>query len=117
MLNNYSVLKMPGDLKFGERILPQALNDVSIATPERLYASIPRLATDLSQGFRDVTFRDMDHCMDILSHWIHEKLGLADTFETLCYIGIPDLRGAMVFLAGVKCGYKVSPYAQKHAFR
>lgn len=108
---------MPTALKFGERLLPQALDDLSLATPERLYASVSRLPTGLSHGFRDVTFKDMAHCTDVLSHGIQKALGRAQAFETLCYIGIPDLRGAMVFLAGVKCGYKVFRYAQEPAYR
>lgn len=42
------------------------------------------------------------------AHWIKHKVGCSDLFETLAYIGIPDLRTAIVFLAAVKTGRKVS---------
>lgn len=32
---------------------------------------------------------------------------LNDRFETLTYIGVPDLQYSIVFYAAVKCGYKV----------
>ena len=36
------------------------------------------------------------------------NLGRSTVFETIAYIGPSDLRYAIVFLAAVKCGYKVS---------
>jgi len=39
------------------------------------------------------------------AYWIQDKIGRSDVFETLVYI---DLSTAVIFLAAVKCGYKVS---------
>lgn len=36
------------------------------------------------------------------------NLGWSTVFDTIAYIGPSDLRYAIVFLAAVKCGYKVS---------
>lgn len=36
-----------------------------------------------------------------------ETHGLGMSSETICYIGEPDLRTAVIFLAAVKSGYKV----------
>lgn len=52
--------------------------------------------------------------VDALAWWLHEAVGPSDTFETLSYIGIPDIRGAFVFLAAIKCGYKVRPILDPH---
>jgi len=49
----------------------------------------------------------MAKCVNFMAHWISSHLGSSDRFETLAYIGIPDLRSAAVFLGAVKCGYKV----------
>ncbi|KAF2202987.1 acetyl-CoA synthetase-like protein [Delitschia confertaspora ATCC 74209] len=89
----------------GSRLLPQALDDHAASTPQRLYASIAREA-DLSKGFQDVTCEDMARCVHFMAQWIKNNIGISEKFETLSYIGIPDLRGAVLFLAAVKAGYK-----------
>ena len=43
---------------YGHRLLPQLLDELSMTSPDRLYASYP-CSVDTSQGFRDVTFQDM----------------------------------------------------------
>ena len=90
---------------YGRRLLPQLLDELSRSTPERLYASYPR-SVDISQGFRDVTFQDMVRAVDAFAWWIKGTLGCSKNFETLSYLGISDLRTAIIFLASVKCGYK-----------
>lgn len=92
---------------YGRRLLPQVLDDLSTSTPERLYATIPRLTRDLSQGFHDLTVKDIARCVNALAWWLQQEIGRSDSFETLCYIGIPHIRSAMIFLAAIKCGYKV----------
>ncbi|KAF2256018.1 acetyl-CoA synthetase-like protein [Trematosphaeria pertusa] len=90
----------------GNRTLPQALDDLATSIPDRLYASVPR-DRDLSNGFADVSCGDMARCVNFTAHWISTTLGRSESFETLAYIGIPDLRSAAVFLGAVKCGYRV----------
>ena len=92
---------------YGRRLLTQVLDDLSTATPGRIYATIPRLAKDLSQGFIDITVSDVARCVNALAWWLQEAVGPSNSFETLCYIGVPDIRSAIVFLAAIKCGYKV----------
>lgn len=99
-------------LLYGERLLPRILDDYAEVEPEKLYTSIPRLATDLSRGFLDITAKDMAHCVDVLAHQLEGFFGRSSNFETICYLGPPDLRGAMIFLAAVKCGYKVRTRCQ-----
>ena len=92
---------------YGRRLLPQVLDDLSCSTPDRLYATIPRLTTDLSQGFHEITVKDVARCVNTLAWWLQEVIGRDDSFGTLCYIGIPDIRSVILFLAAIKCGYKV----------
>lgn len=92
---------------YGQRLLPRLLDELSKTTPNRLYASYP-YSVDISQGFRDVTFQDMAHATDSFAWWIHNEYGRSNKFESLAYMGIPDLRTPIIFLAAVKCGYKVS---------
>lgn len=55
----------------------------------------------------DVTCADMAKYVDLMARWIITCVGTSDDFETLAYMGTPDLRSAAVFLGAVKCGYKV----------
>ncbi|MCJ1394676.1 hypothetical protein MMC18_007556 [Xylographa bjoerkii] len=91
--------------RYGARLLPQVLDDLAQSHPERIFASIPRSA-DLSQGFRDVTVQEMSEATSNIAWWLQEQLCRSDDFETLAYMGISDLRYPVLFLAGVKCGYK-----------
>ena len=101
------------NVSYGERLLPRVLDDYAEFEPERLYASIPRLVTDLSRGFRDITAKDMAHCVDVLAYHLERFYGRGYNFGTICYLGPPDLRGAMIFFAAVKCGYKVKANCQQ----
>ncbi|TGO28793.1 hypothetical protein BPAE_0023g00580 [Botrytis paeoniae] len=59
---------------YGERLLHQTLDYLSRVSPHRLYASIPHSA-DLSEGFLDVSFRDMARCSDFVANWIQDNIG------------------------------------------
>ena len=95
----------------GERLLPKVLDEFVNSQPDRSYASIPRSEKDLSTGFRDVTTKQMARCVNVTAHLLQRLFGRSFDSETICYLGVPDLRGAMIFLAAVKCGHKVSSYA------
>ncbi|KAL8822839.1 MAG: hypothetical protein Q9191_006436 [Dirinaria sp. TL-2023a] len=91
---------------YGDRFLHTVFDEIAVTTPSRLYASIP-VSTDLAEGFRDLTFGDVAHCVDVFANSVKEDIGCSDKGETIAYLGIPDLRNAVVFLAAVKCGYKL----------
>ena len=92
---------------YGARLLPQVVDELSRSDPTRVYATFP-LSSDLSHGFRDVTMLEVAQSINKLAWWIEMNLGRSTVFETIAYIGPSDLRYAIVFLAAVKCGYKVS---------
>ena len=92
---------------WGRRFLPQVLNDLSTATLGRIYATIPRLVKDLSQGFIDITVSDVARCVNAHAWCLQETVGPSNSFETLYYVGVHDIRSAIVFLAAIKCGDKV----------
>ena len=93
--------------RVGSRLLPQVVDELARSNPERIYASIP-LYSDPSLGFQDVTMLDLAQAVNHFAWWLEEHLGKSTTFGTLAYIGLSDLRYVIVFLAAVKCGYKVS---------
>lgn len=91
---------------YGSRQLHQTLDYVAATTPDRVYATIPQ-SSNLDDGFVDISFDDMKQCSDAAAHWIEDNFGRSSTFESLCCIGIPDLRTVAMFFGAVKCGYKV----------
>lgn len=92
---------------YGRRLLPAVLDELSRATPNRLYAAVPRSA-DVTEGFRDLTVAEIARAVDFMANWIIDRHGYSKSFETISFLGIADLRGPIVFLAAVKAGYKVS---------
>ncbi|KAL8833479.1 MAG: hypothetical protein Q9170_004253 [Blastenia crenularia] len=91
---------------YGSRLLPQVLDGLAKSKPERIYASVPA-TFDLKDGFRDVTVLQLSRAVDRFAWWLEENIGSSSTFETIAYLGLPDIRYTIVFLAAVKCGFKV----------
>ena len=92
---------------YGSRLLPQVVDALARSNPKRIYASFP-LSSDCSDGFRDVTMFELANAVDTFAYWLEQNIGASTVFETLAYMGPSDLRYAIVFLATVKCGYKVN---------
>ncbi|TGJ87546.1 hypothetical protein E0Z10_g1201 [Xylaria hypoxylon] len=90
---------------FGRRLLPQVVDSYAQTDPDRVYASIPKSANDLSDGFRDVTIRKLAAVVNRLSWWLKDTIGTGN-LDTIGYIGPSDIRYAAIFLAAVKCRYK-----------
>ncbi|KAL9084959.1 MAG: hypothetical protein Q9165_007825 [Trypethelium subeluteriae] len=91
---------------FGHRLLAVTLSDLAASEPSRIYATIPK-TNDVSDGFLDVTFSDMNRMVSALTGWIEDTWDRSSSFETIAYVGVPDLRSAAVFFAAVRSGYKV----------
>ena len=92
---------------FGSRLLLETLDELAQLHPNRIYATVPRAAV-LSQGFQDVSFAAMARMAAATAAWLESELGLSSNFETIAYVGVPDLRSVPIFMASVRCGYKVS---------
>lgn len=92
---------------YGKRLLPQLLDEYAQATPDRIYDTISIPRPELPPLLRDVKILEIAHCVNFYANLIQKKFGRSQSFETICYIGIPDLRYAICFLGAIKCGYKV----------
>ncbi|GAW27362.1 putative NRPS-like enzyme [Rosellinia necatrix] len=101
-----ATMDVPNNEQYGRRLMPSVLDQLSRRTPTKLFASVPKTG-DLLDGFRDVSVSDMARCVDFAAACIENHFGRGDNFETLAYVGIPDLRGVIIFYAAVKCGYKL----------
>jgi len=92
---------------FGNRLLAETLADLASSEPHRTYASVPRTG-NIADGFLDVSFGDMERMASALTGWVEDTWGRSSSFETIAYIGVPDLRSTVVFFATVRNGYKVT---------
>lgn len=92
--------------QYGSRLLPTVVDETAKIQPGLPYACVP-VSTNVKDGFKVVNFHDIATATNHIVAWIHQKLGPSTSFETLAYTGTGNLRYVVVFLAAVKCGYKV----------
>lgn len=92
--------------RYGSRLMPVIVDETAEKQPNLTYASVP-LTTNISDGFKSVTFSDIASAINHVAGWIDRTLGQSKNFATIAYMGLGDLRYVVVFLAAVKCGYKV----------
>lgn len=92
-------------MAYGRRLLPQVVDHHARTDPSRVYASMPKSATDLSHGFQDVTMAKLAAMVNRLAHWLVDVLGVG-SLDAIAYIGPADIRYSVMFLAAVKAGYK-----------
>ncbi|KAI1851249.1 hypothetical protein JX266_003324 [Neoarthrinium moseri] len=98
--------KHPGG-DVGRRLLPVIIDEVARDDPHKAWASLPIDDYDLSQGFEDITYAAFANGINKLAHFIVKAFGTSDNFETIVYLGIPDLRYYMLLYAVCKTGHKV----------
>jgi hypothetical protein len=94
------------DTRYGSRLMPVVVDQIANSQPDLLYASVP-LTASIGDGFKGVTFLDIASATNSVAAWIDRTYGRSANFDTIAYMGIGDLRYVVVFLAAVKCGYKV----------
>ena len=95
-----------GNNSYGSRLLPQVLDDRAASNPDRVYATITLLPA-VSGSYREVTYSQVARATNFFASWLKDHVDYGIDFETLAYMGLPDLRNPIIFLAAVKCGYKV----------
>ena len=90
---------------YGQRLIPHLIDDIAHNNPSRTFCSLAK-SGDISDGFQDVSYGAFANAINRLAWWIEENLGKTSTFETLSYIGPPDLRYIVLTIAAQKTGYK-----------
>ena len=100
-------------INYGRRLLAQVVDDRARLQPERIWASIAH--SNSCDGFRDFTIKELAQAVNFMSWWIDARIGrskpatgrFGEATEAISYIGSPDVRYGVMFLAAIKCGYKV----------
>lgn len=92
-------------MEFGKRLLPQVVDYSAQTDPNRVFATIPKSATDLSDGFQDVTIAKLAAIVNSLSWWLESTIDVGN-LDTMAYIGPPDIRYTALFLGAVTCRFQ-----------
>lgn len=86
-------------------LLPNVIDERGQQQPESVFCAIPR-GSEVKDGFKDVTFRELANAINRASWFLEETLGKSTNFDTLCYMGPSDLRYSVLAIAAVKTGHK-----------
>ena len=92
---------------YGHRLIPSLIDNRAQEDPQRPVWSIP-CSSNLADGFRDINYGQVAQAINRAAWWIDENVGKSTTFETLAYMGPPDLRYAILTVAAQKTGHTVS---------
>lgn len=98
-----------GSTNFDQRLMCCVVDELAESRPEQLFCIQP-ISSDLSQGWRNVSMRDLAGAVDYTARWIEMTMGKGSDFEALAYIGANDIRYVAFYLACMKTGYAVSPH-------
>lgn len=99
-------MALTSGVAYGRRLVPHVVDELATTVPDRVYAAIPKTST-VQDGYRDVTIAELARCVNFMARWLEGKFGKSDTFETITYVGLSDLKGITTLLAAIKVGYKV----------
>jgi acyl-CoA synthetase (AMP-forming)/AMP-acid ligase II len=91
-------------------LLPHVLFKLAAEFPDMTYAMFPINSSNISLGYRNITFSKVANAVNAVAWWIKSNIGnpeKADGSETLVYMGPTDIRYAVLCLGAVVAGYKV----------
>lgn len=90
-----------------QRTLWRITDDIAAIDPHRLFCTQP-VSSDISQGWRDISFSDMASAANRMALWLQENVASSTQQETLAYVGTNDIRYVAFILACMKLRHKVS---------
>ena len=90
----------------GRRLIPTLIDQVAEKDPGRIYCTFAT-SVDIGNGFTAVTYGQLANAINRTARWIQSTLGTSHSFETITYLGPPDLRYVFLTVAAQKTGFKV----------
>lgn len=107
LATDFSEYELPPGGPIGERLVVQVVDDLARRTPDRIYATVTKSRYDLTDGFRDITIKQLANAVNSSSWFIHDRFGASKTFDVIAYLGVSDVRYAFYTLAAIKTGHVV----------
>ncbi|MCJ1382583.1 hypothetical protein MMC17_005696 [Xylographa soralifera] len=95
----------------GQRLLPTVIDFVARDQPDRVFGVYPKVNTDLTAGFEEVTFSQYANAINSTAWWLAAEKKKTFNGDTLAYLGPNDFRHAVVAIAANKVGLKVNKEA------
>ncbi|RDH31614.1 AMP-binding enzyme [Aspergillus welwitschiae] len=116
-----SPFPLPG-VQHGQRILTSVIEARAKADNTPPWVSVPINDQDLSQGFRDISFKELNNAANHAAHWLKQNLPpTSEPFQCFAYAGPKDLRYQILAVAAAKVqrvmvlpSPLVTPEAQLH---
>ncbi|KKZ67205.1 hypothetical protein EMCG_07103 [[Emmonsia] crescens] len=93
-----------GSAKVEIRTLSTEVDHLKENNPNQLFCIHP-VSSDIFQGWRKVSMKDLSGATDCLAKWIEENVAPSSNLETLAYMGANDIRYAAFILACTKVGH------------
>jgi hypothetical protein len=94
---------------YGQRLVVHLADELARNTPERIYATITNSPHDVSHGYRDITIKQFANAVNHAAWDLKAQFGVSPpgAFDVIAYIGTPDIRYAIYFMAAIKTGHQV----------
>lgn len=91
------------------RLVPHVVSNQAAHSPEKIWGSLPKSDSDVSQGYEDITFARLNYAISRACKWLMEAVEphRKAKFEPLAYIGPPDSRYIILAIAAIKTGFQV----------
>lgn len=80
----------------GKRLLPTVIDEIARDEPNRIWASLPINDYDLSKGYEDISYATFANAINKLAWLIVSTVGRSSDFDTVAYLGVPDVRYHMI---------------------
>ncbi|KAG4431822.1 hypothetical protein IFR05_012684, partial [Cadophora sp. M221] len=91
-------------LKYGERLLPQVVDDFAANDPDHLAGLTAKYNSMLPMFFTPLSMSELANAVNFTSHWIDDVLGKGTT-NAIGFIGLQDFRYWVMTLAAIKTGH------------
>jgi hypothetical protein len=69
--------------------VPDHIDSARESIPDSTWAIVPRSASSVSEGWDHITYAQLAHAVDTMSHWIEMTCGVAEQrSQTMGYMGL-----------------------------
>ena len=98
---------LPG-IEHGKRILTAVIEQRAKNDADSAWVSVPVDEANLSLGYRDITFWQLNNAANNAAHWLSQNLPTSEPFQCFVYAGPKDLRYSILAVAAAKVQKVVS---------
>jgi hypothetical protein len=102
-----TIFPLPG-IEHGKRILTSVIEQRTKSGANESWLSVPVDETNLSLGYKDLTFWQLNNAANHAAIWLSENLPTGEPFQCFAYTGPKDLRYPILAVAAAKAQKVVS---------